>query len=181
MRKKEIIQILKSELQHERAKNEQLLVLLGNYDGMNERFVGNCGECGNPLTVVRPGKSQCDWCSEDGEIWHEKLRAENANLQRNLDKLIKDIGTMNDKCVKIRRGLEKDNARLREALEGAEHDYAELLKERADYVAENKRHEEALEHIELIEYPDKEILIAEMRSIAREALKGEDGKENKQS
>lgn len=39
----------------------------------------------------------------------------------------------------IEAELEVENKRLKEALEDANHDYAELMKERTDYVAENER------------------------------------------
>ena len=41
----------------------------------------NCFDCGHPLTEVRPGKHQCDWCEMMKE--NERLRGEINSLNCN--------------------------------------------------------------------------------------------------
>jgi hypothetical protein len=60
--------------------------------GIDDEDPGICADCGYPLTLVRPGKAQCDYCEllavyEQESYDHQKTReALNALIEQN-DKL----------------------------------------------------------------------------------------------
>ena len=65
-----------------------------------------------------------------------------------------------------------------EKLEAANHDYAELMKERKDYIAENKRLRKGLDRIKALSELDARyeelaanILLDEVNKVAEKALK----------
>ena len=63
-------------------------------DPENDEDPGICVDCNYPLTLVRPGKAQCDYC-ELLEVYEEEVR-EHSEMRRTLTDTIDDLVKLND-------------------------------------------------------------------------------------
>lgn len=76
------------ELLEAKTKEKKLLIEMMQEDEKSGMYditedTTNCGVCGKLLTLVRPGKHQCDYCEANARI--AELEEQNADLKILLD------------------------------------------------------------------------------------------------
>ena len=69
-------------MQRRRELETEVMALKAELDQLRAQQPARCGECGHELTLVRPGKYQCDWC--EGETVMTSLLQENQALRADL-------------------------------------------------------------------------------------------------
>jgi len=69
-------------MQRRRELETEVMALKAELNQLRAEQPVHCGECGHELTLVRPGKYQCDWC--EGETVVTGLLQENQALRADL-------------------------------------------------------------------------------------------------